>query len=75
VSKDTVYTRVISKGMPGHKVCRCWKFKREGIGARVFDGGAASSSDEAFTKSAVKVRCHPRVTHHGGATKTAVGGY
>ena len=27
----------------------------------------------AFTKSVVKVRCRPRMTHHGGATKTAVG--
>lgn len=34
---------------------------------------SSKASDEAFTKSAVKVRCRPRVTHHGGATKTAVG--
>ncbi len=33
---------------------------------------SSKSSDEAFTKGAVKVRCRPRVTSHGGATKTAV---
>ena len=27
VTKDTVYTWVTSKGMPGHKVGRFWKFK------------------------------------------------
>lgn len=33
---------------------------------------SGKATDEAFTKGAVKVRCRPRVTHHGGATKTAV---
>ena len=27
VSKDTVYTWVNERGMPGHKVGRLWKFK------------------------------------------------
>ncbi len=35
---------------------------------------SSKATDEAFTKSAVKIRCRPRVTHHGGATKTAVEG-
>lgn len=30
-------------------------------------------NDATFTKGAVKIRCRPRVTHRGGATKTAVG--
>ncbi|NTX13535.1 ATP-binding protein [Myxococcus sp. CA056] len=34
---------------------------------------SSKATDEMFTKSAVKLRCRPRVTHHGGATKTAVG--
>lgn len=34
---------------------------------------SSKATDEAFTKGAVKIRCRPRVTHHGGATKTAVG--
>ena len=44
VSKDTVYTWVTSKSMPGHKVGRFWKFKREDVDAWVRAGGAASSS-------------------------------
>jgi hypothetical protein len=33
---------------------------------------SSKATDETFTKGAVKIRCRPRVTHHGGATKTAV---
>lgn len=33
---------------------------------------SSKASDNAFTRSAVKVKCRPRVTMHGGATKTAV---
>ncbi len=35
---------------------------------------AREASDEAFSKGAVKIKCRPRVTQHGGATKTAVSG-
>ncbi|MGW1735079.1 methylation-associated defense system ATP-binding protein MAD8 [Streptomyces sp. NPDC001999] len=35
---------------------------------------ASKSTDPAFTQGAVRVRCRPRVTRHGGATKTASGG-
>ena len=31
------------------------------------------STDDAFIRGAVKVRYRPRVTRHGGGTKTAVG--
>ncbi len=34
---------------------------------------SSKATDEAFTKGAVRIHCRPRVTHHGGATKTAVG--
>ncbi len=34
---------------------------------------SSKATDEAFSKGAVKVRCRPRVTQHGGATKVAVG--
>src|SRR5581483_2160677 len=34
---------------------------------------SSRATDEAFTKGAVKVRGRPRVTQHGGATKTATG--
>ena len=50
VTKDTVYTWVTLKGMPGHKVGRFWTFKREEVDAWVRDGGAASSSDELGEK-------------------------
>lgn len=33
---------------------------------------SSKATDEAFSKSAIKVRCRPRVTQHGGDTKTAV---
>jgi excisionase family DNA binding protein len=50
VSKDTVYVWVTSKGMPGHKVGRFWKFKCDDVDAWVRAGGAASSSDELGDK-------------------------
>lgn len=46
VAKDTIYTWVTSKGMPGHKVGRFWKFKKEDVDAWVREGGAAGSSDD-----------------------------
>jgi hypothetical protein len=33
---------------------------------------SSKSSDDAFTSGAVKIRCRPRVTQHGGSTRTAV---
>jgi DNA phosphorothioation-dependent restriction protein DptH len=33
---------------------------------------SSKATDEAFSKGAVKVRCRPRATQHGGVTKTAV---
>lgn len=35
VIKRTVYTWVTSKGMPGHKVGRFWKFQRGEVDDRV----------------------------------------
>jgi DNA helicase HerA-like ATPase len=35
---------------------------------------SSKASDEAFTRGAVKLKCRPRVTQHGGSTKTAVRG-
>lgn len=34
---------------------------------------SSEATDDAFTKGAVKIRCRPRVTQHGGGTKTALG--
>jgi excisionase family DNA binding protein len=50
VSKDTVYAWVTNKGMPGYKVGRFWKFKRDDVDAWVRDGGAASGSDEELNE-------------------------
>lgn len=33
---------------------------------------SSKATDSAFSKGAIKVRCRPRVTQHGGSTKTAV---
>lgn len=33
---------------------------------------SSKATDEAFSQGAIKIRCRPRVTQHGGATKTAV---
>ena len=33
---------------------------------------SSKSTDDAFVRGAVKVQCRPRVTRHGGGTKTAV---
>lgn len=33
---------------------------------------SSKATDDAFTDGAVRVRCRPRVTQHGGGTKTAV---
>jgi hypothetical protein len=33
---------------------------------------SSKASDEGFTTSAMKIRCRPRVTQHGGSTRTAV---
>ena len=44
VSKDTVYTWVNERGMPGHKVGRLWKFKVDEVDGWVRAGGAASAS-------------------------------
>ena len=34
---------------------------------------SSRATDDVFVREAVKVRCRPRVTQHGGGTKTAVG--
>ena len=46
VSKDTIYGWVTSKGMPGHKVGRLWKFKKDDVDTWIREGGAKSVSNE-----------------------------
>ena len=33
---------------------------------------SSKATDEVFSQGAIKVRCRPRATSHGGTTKTAV---
>jgi hypothetical protein len=33
---------------------------------------SSKASDDSFTRGAIKIKCRPRVTQHGGSTKTAV---
>ncbi len=47
VSKDTVYTWVGDKRMPGHKVGRFWKFKRAEVDSWVRAGKAALTTKVA----------------------------
>ena len=54
VSKYAAHSWVTSKGMPGYKVGRFWKFKRQRIDAWVRDGEAASSCDERGAKERSK---------------------
>jgi excisionase family DNA binding protein len=41
VSKDTIYTWISSRSLPGHRVGRFWKFKRDEVDHWVHKGKAA----------------------------------
>lgn len=43
VVRESVYRWVVSRGMPGHKVGRHWKFRRDEIDEWVRSGGASDS--------------------------------
>lgn len=47
VSKDTVYTWVTGKGMPGHKVGRFWKFKKDDVDSWIRAGGAQADENQS----------------------------
>ena len=47
VSKDTVYTWVNERGMPGHKVGRLWKFQQSEVDEWVRAGGADARANGA----------------------------
>lgn len=46
VSKDAVYSWVGTRGMPGHRVGRFWKFKRDEVDAWVRAGGASGPATD-----------------------------
>jgi DNA phosphorothioation-dependent restriction protein DptH len=33
---------------------------------------SSKSTDDSFTRGAIKIKCRPRVTEHGGDTRTAI---
>jgi len=45
VSRDTVYAWLRKRKLPGHRLGRLWKFKREEVDAWVRSGGAAEGDD------------------------------
>lgn len=45
VVRESVYRWVVSRGMPGHKVGRNWKFRKEEVDEWVRSGGASDSRD------------------------------
>ncbi|MBK8804089.1 MAG: helix-turn-helix domain-containing protein [Fibrobacteres bacterium] len=45
VAKDTVYSWVSTRGMPGHKVGRFWKFKTTEVDDWVRAGGATEGRE------------------------------
>lgn len=51
IAKDTVYRWIESKGMPGHKVGRLWKFKLSQVDAWIEAGGAADVRPEGKNES------------------------
>lgn len=46
ISKDTVYTWIANKGLPGHRIGRLWKFKRTEVDGWVHQGKAADAQQD-----------------------------
>lgn len=45
VSKDTVYTWIVEKSLPAHRVGRLWKFQASEVDAWVRSGRAAADGE------------------------------
>jgi len=46
VKRDTVYRWTSERNMPGHKIGRLWKFRKEEIDQWVKSGGADEAKDD-----------------------------
>lgn len=46
VVRESVYRWVVSRGMPGHKVGRHWKFRKDEVDEWVRSGGASQDGRE-----------------------------
>jgi len=64
VSRDTIYDRLTSRRLPGHRVGRLWKFKQTEIDEWVKAGNAASPMKSPYMP---KVRA---VSGNGRRSKT-----
>ena len=64
VSTDAVYSWVSTKGMPGHRVGRFWKFKRDEVDAWVRAGGAESAVGSAFVAVDAEPRAHSKASRN-----------
>jgi excisionase family DNA binding protein len=51
ISKDTVYTWVNERRMPGHKVGRFWKFKTDEVDGWIRAGGAATMASQCDSEA------------------------
>jgi len=51
VKKDTVYAWINNKGMPGHRLGRFWKFKKDEINKWVHSCGESQSSNRVMVSS------------------------
>jgi len=59
VSRDTIYDWLNAKNLPGHKVGRLWKFKREEIDEWVRAGSAAIKKKRLGNKTTTSVGINP----------------
>jgi len=46
IKRDTVYRWISERSLPGHKIGRLWKFRKEEIDEWVKSGGADETKDK-----------------------------
>ncbi len=46
IKRDTVYRWISERNLPGHKISRLWKFRKEEIDEWVKSGGAEENKDK-----------------------------
>ncbi len=50
IKRDTVYRWISERNLPGHKIGRLWKFRKEEIDEWVKSGGAAEPDSQNPTR-------------------------
>jgi excisionase family DNA binding protein len=46
IKRDTVYRWISKRNMPGHKIGRLWKFRKEEVDEWMRSGGGQSDADD-----------------------------